>query len=347
MPDSTSNSSQWPSVSVPGGAVDRLLYASLCCVDGPVFEEMLRIRDHALRRNVADDVYVALLYQAGWFMEWMEGPPAGVRAVMRRVARDPRHRNLRLLHLSHGQRRLTEPWSMAYTGDHEKPSEFASRAMALRGKRHQQRLDPASVWRRLSMPLNGSGVAGAMESDLFQRVMVCSARGTQSFDLVHWLGEQNRRKVTSQRFAGAQARVRDVATDYVDLDRGAGSVVRRVIAMARNGLHIGLTQAFLPDYSHLILLLCGDCERDADLLDIVVSSCARLAHRPVLVGVAPPGFPHAGLRDLARAGGLVYLDCDVGEAAAAPALWAAIEPALDFSLAAESGELLHQAVHAS
>jgi len=329
-------------MSVPGGTVDRLLYASQCCVDGPVFEEMHRIRDHALRRNVADDVYVALLYQAGWFMEWMEGPTAGVHAVMRRVAHDTRHRNLRILHLSHGQRRLTQPWSMAFTQENEKPSDFARRAMALREKCGQQQLDPASVWRRLSMPLNGSAVAGPMESDCFQRVMVCSAQGTQSFDMVHWLGQKNRCKVMSQRFAGAQAHTRDVATDHVDLDGGAGSVVRRVIAMARNGLHIGLTQAFLPDYSHLIVLLCGDAKRDTDLITVLVSACSRLAHRPVLVGVAPLGCAHAGPRELARAGGLIYLDCDLSGPLDAPALWAATEPALDFSLAAHAGGLLCQ-----
>ncbi len=59
--------------------MDRLLYASECRVQGSVFEEMHRIRDHALLRNVTDDVYVALLYQAGWFVEWLEGPAAGNR----------------------------------------------------------------------------------------------------------------------------------------------------------------------------------------------------------------------------------------------------------------------------
>jgi hypothetical protein len=328
------SSSQWPASHLTGQAVDRLLYASLCCVDGPVFEEMHRIRDHALQRNVADDVYVALLYQAGWFMEWMEGPTAGIQSLMRRVARDPRHRDLRLLHLSRGQRRLTQPWSMAYAQEHEKPDDFARRAMALREKRRHQPSDPASVWRRLSMPLNKPSAVESVENDCFQRVMICSARGTESFDLVHWLGQVNRRKVMSHRFAGAQARARDVATDYVDLDGGTGEVVRRVVAMARNGLHIGLTQAFLPDYSHLIVLLSGESKRDADLINMLVSSCWRLAHRPVLVGVAPPGCSHAGLREVAREGGLVYLDCDLSGHVDPPALWAITEPALDFSLGA-------------
>jgi FAD-dependent sensor of blue light len=335
--DSSLSSLQMPVSHLPGQSVDRLLYASLCCVNGPVFEEMHRIRDHALERNVADDVYVALLYQAGWFMQWMEGPAAGVRAAMRRVARDPRHRNLRLLHLSRGQRRLTQPWSMAYTQEHEQSADFQRRATALREKRSHEPSDPASVWRRLSMPLNSPAGAGSIESDCFQRVMVCSARGTESFDLVHWLGQANRRRVMSHRLAGAQAEVRDVATHYVDLDGGPGEVVRRVVAMARNGLHIGLTQAFLPDYSHLIVLLSGEANRDADLINMLVASCWRLSHRPVLVGVAPAGCAHAALRDVAREGGLVYLDCDLGGRLGPAAMWAVTVPALDLSLGAHPG----------
>jgi hypothetical protein len=319
---------------VPGEAVDRLLYASRSCVQGPVFKEMHRIRDHALQRNVADGVYVALLYQAGWFMEWMEGPSAGIQAVLRRLERDPRHRELRVVHHSRGPRRLPEPWSMAFRKDHEDPRDFERRVKALAESPDRQELEPASVWRRLSMPLKGSGAAGRQEGDRYQRVMVCSARGTESFELVRWLGHAHHCKVTSQRLAGAQAN--DVANDYVDLDGGPGAMLRRVVAMARNGLQIGLFQVFLPDYSHLVLLLCGDRKHDMDLIHILVSACSRLAHRPVLLGLGRPGCDHAALRAVARNGGLAYLDCDLGGTADARALWAAAEPALDFSRTANS-----------
>ncbi len=327
--NSNLNSPPWVGAPVPGETVDRLLYASRSCVQGPVFKEMHRIRDHALQRNVADNVYAALSYQAGWFMEWMEGPSAGIQAVMRRLERDPRHRDLRVVHHSRGPRRLPEPWSMALRKDHEDPGDFERRLVALSESAGQQRLEPASVWRRLSMPLRGSGAAGRKESDLYQRVMVCSARGTQSFELVRWLGQAHHCKVTSQRLAGAQDN--DVANDYVDVDGGPGAMLRRVVAMARNGLHIGLFQAFLPDYSHLVLLLCGDSKHDVDLINILVSACSRLSHRPVLLGLGGPGCDHAALRAVARNGGLVYLDCDVSDTADAKALWAAAEPALDFS----------------
>ena len=325
------NGPRWRRTATPGETVDRLLYASECRVQGSVFDEMHRIRDDALLRNIIDDVYVALLYQAGWFVEWLEGPAAGVDAVLRRTAKDRRHGDLRVVHRSRGPRRLTEPWSMAFRQDQEQPAEFERRLKSLMSLSGRHALDPASVWRRLSMPLADAAAAGRADNDLYQRVMVCAARGTQSFELVRWLGLAYGSKVTSQRLAGAQATSRDVANDYVDLDGGRDGMVRRVVAMARNGLQIGLLQAFLPDYSHIVLLLCGDSKHDEDLVHILVAACARLSHRPVLLGLGGAGCDHAALREVARAGGLVYLDCDIDGGANAKALWAAAEPALDLS----------------
>ena len=336
-----------PPVSYPlGDAVDRLMYVSQCCVCSSVFEEMQAIREHALRRNVADQVHVALLYQAGWFMEWMEGPPEGVRAVLRRVARDRRHRGLRLIHMSRGPRRLTEPWSMAIKQVNEPSDAFEARVVALRQELREGRSpDPATIWRRLSMPLRGARAAGQDASASLQRVMVCSARGTGSFDLVRWLGDARGCEVLDQRFAGARAEARDVATAYVDLDTAMGSVVRRVVAMARNGLLIGLTQAFLADYTHVVLELSGSGSHDTGLMRLLTSACSRLVHRPVVVGIGAQGCDHLALRKLAHAGGLVYLDCDLGGHLHAEALWSAAEPALDFSLAANSAWLPSRQAH--
>ena len=266
----------------PGEIVDRLLYASQCCVQGSVFDEMHRIRDQALLRNRQDEVYAALLYQAGWFVEWLEGPADGIDAVLQRTVNDPRHGRLRVIHRSRGPRRLTQPWSMAFRQDQEQAAQFERRVKAMST---QPAPDPAAVWRRLSMPLKDEGIAGRADGDRYQRVLVCAARGTQSFELVRWLGQAYGSKVTSQRLAGAMATSRDVANEYVDLDGGRGAMLRRVVATARNGLQIGLLQAFLSDYSHVVVLLCGDSRHDADLLHILVAACARLSHRPVVLGL--------------------------------------------------------------
>jgi hypothetical protein len=226
---------------VPGETVDRVVCVSECRVRDSVFDEMHRIRERALLRNKADEVYAALLYQAGWFVEWMEGPTAGVDAVIHRIAGEPHHSKLRVLHRSRGPRRLTQPWSMAFRQDSERSADFAARVDALTALSARQHLEPTDVWRRLSMPHS----AGPVDRNHFQRVMVCSARGTRSFELVRWLGQVYDCRVTRQRLAGAYEMVQDVANDYVDLPAHRGAMPRRVVAMARNGLQIGLFQAFL------------------------------------------------------------------------------------------------------
>lgn len=319
-------------VPAPGSErVQRLMFASRSRLSEAVFSTMLATRAHAMQRNLADNVFVALLIQSGWFMEWMEGPESGVHAVLDRVARDKRHHSPYLLHQSDGPRRLMEPWSMASVQTHEPAADFTSRVMMLHEEHKQGRADdPAGVWRRLSTPLTHPGAAEQADEWQFQRVMVVAAVGTDAFNLVRWLGDTFNADIVHRRFVGSRSEDGDVATDYCDLP--AGPVVRRVIAMSQNGLKIGLTRAFLSDYSHVILLMSGIPGRDHNLLDRFLRSCAQLAHHPIVVGVGPPDTDHATYRQMARTCGHVYLDCEIlGEIDAATS-WAAAAPVLDQQL---------------
>jgi hypothetical protein len=311
--------------------VDRLIYVSLSNVEGSVFEQMLRIRERALVRNVADKVCVALLSQSGWFIEWMEGPSSGIRAVMERVARDTRHRQITVVHSSRGPRRLTQPWSMALKQTGDKQSNFAPRVFAL-GEQYLDKvaIDPISVWRNLSFPVLGPTSTGQTERFGCQRVMICAAIGTQSFDIVQWLGQKYRWTVVNQRCAGERGA--DVAMSYVDLAVPVSAVVRRVVAVARNGLQIGVIQALLPEYSHFIVLLSGQTKSDAEMVGSLMSSCSKLDCRPVIVGVGPRGCNHRLLGTLAHEAGFTYLDSCLNGPARAAELWNAVEPALDFSV---------------
>ncbi len=315
-----------------GERVARLMYATLSSLTHSVFEEINNIRVHAMDRHQTDMVNVALLYQNGWFMHWMEGPPRSVRAVLNRVSTDPRHQSLQLLHESTGPRRLTEPWSMAVVHTHEHPSAFAARVAVLHEECINQRaMEPATIWRRLSTPLTHPRAAEQAQSDHFQRVMVCSALGTDSFHLVHWLGKTHDAEVVHRRFVGSRPGSLDVGTDYVDLDNG--EIVRRVIAMADHGLQIGLAQAFLADYSHVVLLLSGIAERDLSLMHRLLDACAHVGHRPVTVGLGSCDCDHTSLQQLARQGGLIYLDCDIAGDTSPESQWAAAEMMLDRGMA--------------
>lgn len=303
--------------------VSRMLYASRSRVEGPVFAELEKIRAAALRHNAPVGVCTALLYQSGWFLQWKEGLADAMRRIMGRVAMDRRHHSLRVVHSSRGPRLLHGPWSMAIVQSDEPPEAVGARVAQLRGALIQGRqYSPTSVWRRLSSPAFLGGTR-PVEPESYHRVLVCAAKGTGSFDFVRWLADLQRKPVIHRRYAGAHDL--DVGTDYVDLDHQQR--VLRLVAMARKGLQLPLTRALLADYSHVVLLLCGELERDLALLTRVARACEGLARPPQLAGVGVDRQCHAGMAALAQRFSMAYLP------ALAPAddpaqAWNALQPVL-------------------
>jgi hypothetical protein len=307
-----------------GVSVARLVYASVARIEGSVYAEMERIRASALKHNEPVGVYTSLLYQSGWFVQWKEGPGTALLKIMDRVSNDPRHQALRIVHSSRGPRLLHGPWSMAIVQCADPPAEMAQRVAQIRQRMEEGlQYSPPSVWRQLSTPLRHPGARQQNDSDHFQRVLVCASKGLASFDLVAWLARRHEQEVVHRRFAGAQDL--DVGTDYVDFlddDR-----VFRVIAMARKGLVVPLTRAFLPDYSHIILLLSGEADRDLQLVQKVAQACAGMAGRPAILGVAEDAETHREAFMLAHRNGMIYLETRAN--AEDPAhVWRAVLPQL-------------------
>jgi hypothetical protein len=270
-------------------AVARIVYASQAKIGGSVYSEMEGIRAAAMRHNPPVGVHTALLFQSGWFVQWKEGPAQAMASLMERVARDPRHHSLRIVHSSHGRRLLDGPWSMAIVQRAEKPDDMTLRVLQLRDRIHGGlQYAPPSVWRQLSTPIQLPAAALRAEPDVFQRVLVCAALGSASMELVHWLGHRMNANVVHRRFAGSQDR--DISTNLVDFIHDGD--VLRVIAMARAGLALPLTRAFMPDFAHVMLLLCGNAGRDLGLLHSVASAMSGLAAPPVLLGVAAEAQSH-------------------------------------------------------
>lgn len=313
----------------PGGDegshnVARLVYASVASIRDSVYAEMERIRTSALRHNEPVGVYTALLYQSGWFLQWKEGPGHALLKIMDRVAGDRRHHGLRIVHASRGPRLLDGPWSMAIVQADDPPMEVAQRVDELRRRMEAgEQYSPTAVWRRLSTPMRHPGAARQADADAFERVLVCSSAGMASFDLVRWLSHEHRQEVVHRRFAGAQDL--DVGTDYVDFEED--DRVLRVIAMARKGLMVPLTRAFLQDYSHVILLMDGDTERDGWLVQRVVQACGHLVAPPALLGVALEKEAHREAFEIAHRRGQVYLEA-VANPEDPAAAWAAVSPQL-------------------
>ena len=130
------SATHWPDSfsELPTQPVGRLIYASLSQVAGPVLDEMRRIRNHAIAHNQADNIRVALLHMCGWFVEWMEGPPEALERLVERVAQDPRHHSLKIIHRSEGRARLLRPWIGSVVQTRESSSSFAQRVLFLKNQ---------------------------------------------------------------------------------------------------------------------------------------------------------------------------------------------------------------------
>lgn len=327
-PDNT----DWPDSGTELSRQDlgRLIYASICQVDGPVLDEMRRIRDHAVINNQTHNIRVALMHRCGWFVEWIEGPPDGIRTLMERVSLDERHRSLRVVHESMGKPRLFKPWIGSIAEATESTGEFARRVMALHERHAKGRgYEPASVWRSLCSPLPGHVEVAAAREGVYQRVMLMSAARTDAFDLLRWLAAHEKRKVVHRRFAGAARDALDVESDYLDLPSQAVAG-RRLIANARKGLAMGMTHAFLPDYAAVVIVLDTDAGRNEHLLERLLTACQHVAHQPVIVGLGADSWFSDPLRSATEARGLRWVEARTGERAFDFATqWWALKRALD------------------
>ncbi len=208
---------------------------------------------------------------------------------------------------------------MVVVQPHEEPGQMAERVRCVREDmmlaRHHS---PTAAWAHLSLPAKHPGAAQQLRRPDMHLVLVCSAFGTVSFELVQWLAQQHSQELTHRRLSGEHDR--DVATDLVDVVEGDRPM--RVVAMARKGLRVPLFRALLSDYSHVLLLLSGDEERDASLGLKVASACRHLAEPPRLIGIAQVTAWHAPVLAIARREGLEYLACQA-QSQKPKALWRA------------------------
>ena len=325
------SSTHWPegNAEVPLEPVDRVIFASLCDVHGPVLDEMRRIREHALGNNGPHGISVMLLCMCGWFLEWIEGPAPAVDKLLDRVAQDTRHHSMKVVHRSFGRPRLFRPWIGSIVQSPETTQQVAQRVLAQRQRHSEGEADePAVVWSRLCDP-----VAPDMPRPHGRNpsVMLLSAQGQQTFEWLAWLARDQQRHLVRRRFAGGVDDAPDVESDYLDLPEH-GPRGLRLIANARKGLAMGMTHAFLPGYAAVVVLLDGSASRNRRIVERVLAACQQVHHCPVIVGLAGRDGGTAELQELqelVERQGLPWLSATSAEAAPdAAALWRAMAPAL-------------------
>lgn len=317
-----------PYVAAPGETeVDRVVTASMCNMREGIFAQMENIRTESLRHNTPLGLHVVLHYQSGWFVHWVEGPSAAVQDLLQHVVQhDPRHHSPHTLHTSKGRRLLPTPWSMAMSQATESAVYFGRRVMALREQLEKgKQYSPSSVLRRLSAPMQLAQAQTLADPEAFHRMGICSASGTEAFDMVGWLAQKTGGVVAKRRFAGETDF--DGSSEYVDFMEGGYPC--RLIAVARNGLTHGLRRAFLPDWPNFVMLFCGAPKFDDALMARMIAACDGLPAKPVLVGVARDTATHQRMQDMAQAAQLEYVVGGVATPDNCNAIWQTMRDQLD------------------
>lgn len=77
-------------------------------------EQLLELLQQCLRNNAARGVTGMLLYGEDTFLQALEGEDAVIDELVERIARDPRHAKVQLLHRREVERRQYSDWSMGF-----------------------------------------------------------------------------------------------------------------------------------------------------------------------------------------------------------------------------------------
>jgi len=103
---------------MPNG-LSRLVYISennLAGASVVVEDEIRSILLASRRRNAADEITGALIFNNGIFAQVLEGPRPAVEATFERIQRDDRHANVQVLDFAPIDERAFPNWSMGFLG---------------------------------------------------------------------------------------------------------------------------------------------------------------------------------------------------------------------------------------
>jgi hypothetical protein len=92
--------------------LERVLYCSEATVPTESLLVIAEILAVSQRNNERDSLTGALAVNDGWFLQAIEGPPSAIDSLLRRLAADPRHRNIEILDRRPIDQRRFAAWSM-------------------------------------------------------------------------------------------------------------------------------------------------------------------------------------------------------------------------------------------
>ena len=127
----------------------RLVYFSENrLAEGEVAGQLDAILEKSRQNNVLVGVTGALMFNAGYFVQVLEGPQGAVEATFERIQQDARHGDVQLVEFAPVPERAFENWSMAYAGRPEDASGDVT-ALADRSGFDPSRLDGNALFEKL------------------------------------------------------------------------------------------------------------------------------------------------------------------------------------------------------
>lgn len=106
--------------------VKQLIYKSQCVTEitPDIVEDILFA---AGRYNDARNITGILLYSENVFLQLLEGAPADIDDLHRRILNDPRHTNIRTIYLGYAEERSYPNWKMRAYSNSESPLHMLNR----------------------------------------------------------------------------------------------------------------------------------------------------------------------------------------------------------------------------
>ncbi|MGW9019881.1 BLUF domain-containing protein [Leucobacter chromiiresistens] len=101
------------SIPLPEGTLRSLVYSSEA-VTRFYQDDLDQLLVQARQHNESVDITGILLYKNGQFIQFLEGPPESVDALMEAIRRDGRHTNVRILIDELTLERQFDEWTMGY-----------------------------------------------------------------------------------------------------------------------------------------------------------------------------------------------------------------------------------------
>jgi hypothetical protein len=103
-------------------SINQIVYISQAVrkMSGDELRDILKI---AQTNNGAIDVTGSLFYNGGWFLQVLEGPAATLDKLYRKIEKDPRHKNSRILYNEPAKFRTFSRWTMNMTNLDDRQSD--------------------------------------------------------------------------------------------------------------------------------------------------------------------------------------------------------------------------------